>query len=72
MLIDGVYFICGLPIGSGIIEGNFHRIYNQKRLDKLFRCFKTFVGSVNYQTLNSDLNFSGWNWQNIPIFMYQK
>jgi hypothetical protein len=72
MLKDGGYFICGLPIGSGIIEGNFHRIYNQKRLDKLFRCFKTFVGSVNYQTLNSDLNFSGWNWQNIPIFMYQK
>ena len=28
MLKKGGYFICGIPIGNGCIQGNFHRIYN--------------------------------------------
>jgi hypothetical protein len=72
MLNKGGYFICGIPIGNGCIEGNYHRIYNQKRINKLFSLFKTYVGSVNYQTLDQSLNFSGNNWQNQPVFVYKK
>jgi hypothetical protein len=72
MLNKGGYFICGIPIGFGCIEGNFHRIYNQKRIDKLFSLFSKFIGSVNYQTFNDELNFVENNWQNQPIFVYKK
>ena len=68
---DGI-FICGIPIGEGTIEGNGHRIYNKKRVDKLFSLFSEFIGSVNYQTFNEELNFSGSNWKNQPIFVYKK
>jgi hypothetical protein len=72
MLNKEGYFICGIPIGDGCIEGNFHRIYNKKRIDKLFSLFHHYIGSVNYQTLNNKLNFTGTNWQNQPIFIYKK
>ena len=72
MLNEEGYFICGIPIGNGCIEGNLHRIYNKKRIDKLFSLFKNYIGSVNYQTLDEKLNFTGNNWQNQPIFIYQK
>ena len=72
MLNNEGYFICGIPIGDGCIEGNFHRIYNKKRIDKLFSLFSNYIGSVNYQTLDNKLNFTGSNWQNQPIFIYQK
>jgi hypothetical protein len=72
MLNNGGYFICGIPIGNGIIQGNFHRIYNRKRLDKLFSLFTNFIGSVNYETFDDKLFFSGNNWQNQPIFIYKK
>ena len=72
MLNEEGYFICGIPIGNGCIEGNLHRIYNQKRIDKLFSLFKNYIGSVNYQTLDEKLNFTGNNWQNQPIFIYKK
>lgn len=71
MLNEEGYFICGIPIGDGCIEGNYHRIYNQKRIDKLFSLFN-YVGSVNYQTLDKNLNFTGNDWQNQPIFIYKK
>ena len=29
MLNKDGYFICGIPIGTGCIQGNFHRIYNK-------------------------------------------
>ena len=48
MLNNGGYFICGIPIGNGNIQGNFHRIYNKKRLTKLFSLFDTFIGYVIY------------------------
>lgn len=72
MLNEEGYFICGIPIGNGTIEGNFHRLYNKKRIDKLFSLFNKFIGSVNYQTFCSNLNFTGNNWQNQPIFIYKK
>ena len=72
MLNKEGYFICGIPIGDGCIEGNFHRIYNKKRIDKLFSLFHNYIGSVNYQTLDNKLNFTGKNWQNQPIFIYKK
>ena len=72
MLNKEGYFICGIPISDGCIEGNFHRIYNQKRINKLFSLFNYFIGSVNYQTLDNKLNFTGTNWQNQPIFIYKK
>ena len=72
MLNSGGYFICGIPIGDGCIEGNFHRIYNQTRIDKLFSLFEKRITSVNYQTLDSTLDFSGSNWQNQPVFVYIK
>jgi len=73
MLNNDGYFICAIPIGNiGIIEGNFHRIYNKKRIDKLFSLFNNYIGSVNYQSLDNNLNFTGTNWQNQPIFIYKK
>ena len=72
MLNKGGYFICGVPIGTGCIEGNYHRIYNKKRIDKLFSLFDNYIGSVNYQTLDNTLNYTDTNWQNQPIFMYKK
>jgi hypothetical protein len=72
MLNDKGVFICGVPIGDGCIEGNYHRIYNKKRLNKLFSLFGEFIGSVNYQTLDESLNFKGRNWQNQPVFIYRK
>ncbi len=39
LLNIGGYFLCGIPIGIGAIHGNFHRIYNKKRIDKLFKFF---------------------------------
>ena len=72
MLNNGGYFICGIPIGSGNIQGNFHRIYNKKRLTKLFSLFDTFIGYVNYQNFYKELDFTGNNWQNQPIFIYKK
>jgi len=72
MLNEGGYFICGIPIGDGCIEGNYHRIYNKKRIDKLFSLFNSYIGSVNYQTLDENLNFTGIDWQNQPIFIYKK
>jgi hypothetical protein len=72
MLNEDGYFICGIPIGNGCIEGNFHRIYNQTRINKLFSLFKHYIGSVNYKTLDEKLNFTGNNWQNQPIFIYKK
>jgi len=72
MLKKDGYFICGIPIGNGCIEGNYHRIYNQKRINKLFSLFNSYIGSVNYQTLDQSLNFSGNNWQNQHVFVYKK
>jgi hypothetical protein len=72
MLNKDGYFICGIPIGNGCIEGNFHRIYNKKRIDKLFSIFSHFIGSVNYETLDNTLNYTGKDWQNQPIFVYKK
>ena len=72
MLEHNGFFICGIPIGNGNIEGNYHRIYNKKRIDKLFSLFSDFIGSVNYMTFDGNLNFTGNNWQNQPIFIYQK
>ena len=72
MLNKDGYFICGIPIGDGCIEGNFHRIYNKKRIDKMFSLFHNYIGCVNYQTLDDKLNFTGQNWQNQPIFIYKK
>jgi hypothetical protein len=72
MLNDDGFFICGIPIGVGCIEGNFHRIYNKKRLNKLFSLFSKFIGSVNYESLDDKLNFTNNNWQNQPIFVYKK
>jgi hypothetical protein len=72
MLNNDGYFICGIPIGDGCIEGNYHRIYNKKRIDKLFSLFHHYIGNVNYQTLDNKLNFTGTNWQNQPIFIYKK
>ena len=71
MLNKNGYFICGIPIGDGCIEGNFHRIYNKKRINKLFSLF-LYIECVNYQTLDNKLNFTGTNWQNQPIFIYKK
>lgn len=31
MLNNGGYFICGIPIGAGVVYGNYHRIYNKKK-----------------------------------------
>lgn len=72
MLKEEGYFIYGIPIGYGCIEGNYHRIYNKKRIDKLFSLFHKNIGSVNYQTLDNKLNFTEINWQNQPIFIYKK
>lgn len=72
MLNENGYFICGIPIGYGCIESNLHRIYNQKRIKKIFSLFNHYIGSVNYQTLDEKLNFTGNNWQNQPIFIYKK
>jgi hypothetical protein len=72
MLNKEGYFICGIPIGDGCIEGNFHRIYNRKRIDKVFSLFDYFIGSVNYQTFDEKLNFTGNDWKNQPIFIYKK
>jgi hypothetical protein len=72
MLNEGGYFICGFPIGYGCIEGNCHRMYNQKRIDKLFSLFNNYIGCVNYQTFDNNLNFTGNDWQNQPIFIYKK
>jgi ssDNA-binding Zn-finger/Zn-ribbon topoisomerase 1 len=72
MLNDNGIFICGIPIGDGCIEGNFHRIYNKKRIDKLFCIFSKYIGCVSYPNCDEILNFSGNNWQNQPIFIYQK
>jgi len=72
MLNKEGYFICGIPIGDGCIEGNFHRIYNQKRIDKVFSLFDYFIGSVNYETFDEKLNFNGNDWKNQPIFIYKK
>jgi len=72
MLNKEGYFICGIPIGYGCIEGNFHRIYNQKRIDKVFSLFDYFIGSVNYETFDEKLNFTGNDWKNQPIFIYKK
>lgn len=72
MLNDDGYFICGIPIGNGVIQGNYHRIFNQKRINKLFSLFSSFIGSVNYKTWDDKLNFTGNNWQNQPIFVYKK
>ena len=72
MLNNDGYFICGIPIGNGVIQGNYHRIYNKKRISKLFSLFKNFIGSVNYQTFDEKLNYTGNDWQNQPIFIYKK
>ena len=72
MLKKGGYFICGISIGNGCIQGNFHRIYNKKRIYKLFSLFSKCIGSVNYNQLNETLDFTGNNWQNQPIFIYKK
>ena len=72
MLNDNGIFICGIPIGEGCIEGNFHRIYNKKRLNKLFSLFSKCIGYVSYKIYNDILDFTGCDWQNQPIFIYQK
>jgi len=69
MLNENGYFMCGIPIGNGCIEGNFHRIYNKKRINKMFSLFK-HVGSVNYKTLDDTLIYNGSDWQNQPLFIY--
>ena len=48
--------MCGIPIGTGIVDGNCHRIYNKKRIDKMFSLFDEFVGSVNYENFNGIFN----------------
>lgn len=70
MLNPDGYFLCGIPIGEGCIEGNLHRIYNKKRLNKLFSLFNKYIGCVSYHTHDDNLDFTGNNWQNQPIFIY--
>jgi len=66
MLHEGGYFICGVPIGEGCIEGNFHRIYNRKRIEKLFKPFEMV------RTVPENLDFSGADWKNQPIFIMRR
>jgi hypothetical protein len=70
MLNPNGYFLCGIPIGEGCIYGNLHRIYNKKRLNKMFSLFNKYVGCVSYHTHDDNLDFTGNNWQNQPIFIY--
>lgn len=72
MLTDDGIFICGIPIGYGCIEGNYHRIYNKKRINKLFSLYSKYIGCVSYPNCDEILNFVGNDWQNQPIFIYQK
>jgi len=71
MLAQGGHFLCAIPIGDGFIQGNYHRIYHKKRVDQMFSLF-TRVGSVNYETFDSQLKFQGSDWQNQPLFICKK
>lgn len=78
MLNTNGYFICGLPVGVGCIEGNWHRIYNQTRLDRLFNNFNK-ISSIPYpyksssnDSFYSNANFQNNDWKNQPVFILQK
>lgn len=70
MIKPGGYFVCGIPIGAGCIQGNYHRIYNQKRVNKMFALFET--RQVIPPPVYGTISFSGQDWQNQPVFVLQK
>lgn len=79
MLRPGGFFVCGLPVGDGCIEGNFHRIYNRKRLDRVFKIFgataeglETAGCAVPWPPTASVCDYSGTRWWNQPVFVMQK
>jgi SAM-dependent methyltransferase len=79
MLRPGGTFVCGLPVGAGCIEGNFHRIYNRKRLDRLFRIFGATASAleanknvVPWPPSADACDYSGARWQNQPVFILQR
>jgi hypothetical protein len=71
MLNKNGYLLCGIPVLSNekintytIIESNYHIIFSQKDLDKLF---KSFVLVDTIKPIETNVN-----WQRQPIFVLQK
>jgi SAM-dependent methyltransferase len=79
MLRPGGWLLCGVPIGAGAIEGNYHRIYNQARLNRLFRVFGVTVEQleaggrvVPWPPTAARCDWTGGDWRNQPIFVLRK
>ena len=72
------------PRGRRMHRGNFHRIYNKKRLNRLFAIFETTVEEIESagdavpwppgRTVNGSpaVNWTGADWHNEPIFILRK
>jgi glycosyltransferase involved in cell wall biosynthesis/SAM-dependent methyltransferase len=79
ILRPGGALLFSVPVGSGCIEGNFHRIYNRKRLNRLFAIFGETVEAIEargdavpWPPARASVNWTGADWHNEPIFILRK
>lgn len=79
ILRPGGALLFSVPVGSGCIEGNFHRIYNRKRLNRLFAIFGETVEAIEargdavpWPPSRASVNWTGADWHNEPIFILRK
>lgn len=79
ILRPGGVLLFSVPVGAGCIEGNFHRIYNRKRLNRLFKIFGETVEAIEergdaipWPPSRDCVNWTGADWHNEPIFILRK
>jgi hypothetical protein len=74
---NNTYLLIGIPVAENyLLEGRWHRIYDEKRIEKLFNFYDILLTSKN-GNINKKIDYSfdteyKFNWQNQPIIVIKK
>jgi len=74
---DKSYLLIGIPVSENyLVDGNWHRIYDEKRIQELFNSYEILFTSKN-GVINKKIDYSfdtnyNCDWQNQPIIALKK
>jgi hypothetical protein len=74
---DDSYLLIGIPVSENyLVDGNWHRIYDEKRIQELFNFYNILLTSKN-GVINKKIDYHfddnyQFNWQNQPIIVLKK
>jgi hypothetical protein len=77
LINEGSHLLISIPVSEIYkVDGNWHRIYDKKRIQKLFLSYKIIMSSKN-GVLNDDIDYTfdnsySYDWQNQPTVLLKK